>query len=432
MKILIATVGSYGDVLPNLAIGREMRTRGHEVVFFANPYFGNRVTDAGLRFVPVGSLSEYTGNSGEASQSNPEKAVRSLRYTDICLDYYQAMRAEIVAGQTITISGNPFFWHAPRLLQETDGIPCTAVYLMPCAFRSNLKPARLTSHWLINADTPMLLKRAVWWAVDQFYFEPYFMKPLNKARTQLGLAPAAHIFRSCSWIYEADCVLAMFPAWFAPAQADWPANTVLAGFPFDNSEPAPLPGPLAEFIEAGSAPVAFSVGTAQTGKAMAKSFFETSIAACRLAGIRGILMSHFAEHIPQPLPAGVIHVKYAPYETLLPKLGVFVHHGGIGTLSQALRAGVPQLIRPVAYDQFDNSRRAVQLGVARELLPKQYSARAVADALTYLMSDDHVRQQCREVASRFTGRNTIQMACDTILSRCGATRRELEIDGSSF
>ncbi|MDR2991659.1 MAG: glycosyltransferase [Burkholderiaceae bacterium] len=413
MKALIAAMGSHGDVLPIIAIGREMSARGHEVVFFANPHFRDYVIDAGFRFVPIGTLDEYISNSSDFTKSNFKKSKRSPHYIDICLDYYHAMRAEIVAGQTIAISSNPFLCDAPHLLKETNDIKYAGIYIAPNAFWSNFKPARLTPHWWIDADTPMLLKRAAWWTINKFYLDPNFTKPLNKVRAELGLRPLAHMFHS--WVYEADCVLAMFPEWFGLPQVDWPANAILTGFPLDNKKHSPLPRQLLEFIEAGPAPVAFSVGTAR-----AKNFFETSVAACRLVGVRGILISDFAEQIPKPLPADIVHVEYAPYEALLPKLGAFVHHGGIGSTSQALRAGVPQLIRPVAYDQFDNSSRAVQLGVARELLPEQYSVRSVADALTRLMSDDQVRKQCRAIASRFTtsNNNAIQVACDAIVSRC--------------
>jgi UDP:flavonoid glycosyltransferase YjiC (YdhE family) len=44
-----------------------------------------------------------------------------------------------------------------------------------------------------------------------------------------------------------------------------------------------------------------------------------------------------------------------------------VHQAGIGTLAQALRAGRPQVILPVAFDQPDNARRAAALGVGRVL-----------------------------------------------------------------
>ena len=417
MKVLVSTFGSHGDVLPYIAIGREMRARGHESVLFANPYFRDDVTAAGLQFVPIGTVDEYARLCGELAESDPMKALQrvSAHFAEICRNYYLAMKAEVVAEQTIAMGSSLLF--ASRLLRETDGVLCAVVHLAPCVFRSNLKPARLVPNW-INSDTPMPLKRAAWWVADKFYYDRYFTKPLNALRSELGLAPVADVLRS--WIHEADCAVALFPEWFAPRQTDWPAHAVLTGFPlYDNGERSPLPDQLVEFLEAGPAPVAFSAGTAN---ANAKSFFETSLAACRLAGVRGVLISHFADQIPEQCPADIMHVAYAPFGALLPKLAAFVHHGGIGSISQALRAGVPQLIRPVAYDQFDNSACAVRLGVARELLPKQYSARSVADALSQLMSDIRVRERCSETASRFVNGDGIQAACDAILSRCAVAQ----------
>jgi len=39
-----------------------------------------------------------------------------------------------------------------------------------------------------------------------------------------------------------------------------------------------------------------------------------------------------------------------------------VHHGGIGTSAQAMRAGIPQLVSPLFYDQFDNAACVTALG----------------------------------------------------------------------
>lgn len=417
MNVLISSAGSHGDVLPYIAIGREMLYRGHEVTLYANPYFRDYVTAAGLQFVPISTVDDYSRLFGELAESDPKKALQrvSEHFGEICNDYYNAMKADVVAGQTITIGNSLLF--APRLLRETDGIPCAAVHLAPCVIRSNIKPARLAPNW-IHANTPALIKRMAWWATDKFYYDPFFTKPLNKFRSELGLPPVKNIFRS--WIHEADCVVALVPEWFSNWQADWPSQIVFTGFPlYDNGAHSPLSEELIEFIEAGSAPVAFSAGTAN---ANARSFFETSVEACRLAGIRGILISHFSEQIPLQLPPDIAHVAYAPFGALLPKLSAFVHHGGIGSTSQALRAGVPQLVRPVAYDQFDNSARVVELGVARELLPKQYSARSVADVLSYLTSDVYVRERCKEITTRFVHGRAIQEACDVITSHCVAGR----------
>src|SRR5262249_15893310 len=42
-----------------------------------------------------------------------------------------------------------------------------------------------------------------------------------------------------------------------------------------------------------------------------------------------------------------------------------VHHGGGGTTAQALSVGVPQLILPPAWGQFDNAQRVERLGAGK-------------------------------------------------------------------
>ncbi|MGV1100666.1 glycosyltransferase [Thiovibrio sp. JS02] len=414
MRVLISAAGSHGDVLPFVALAREFATRGHDVIFYANPIFHSYVTDETIRFIPISTVDAYEKLFKETSDSDPKSAFRRVgkEYGEICPAYYRAMKADARIGDTITISNSLLF--ASRLLRETDNVPCATVHLAPSVFRSNHSPARLVPRW-IDSRTPALVKRLAWWTLDKGFYDPYITTPLNRLRAELGLPRVERIFHS--WIHEADAVVGMFPNWFAEPQVDWPQHVVLAGFPlYDHSQQVLLPQSLSEFIEAGPPPVGFSAGTAT---ATAHDFFRTSIEACKEAGVRGILLSPFAEQIPGPLPEGVIHVCYVPFGTLLPKLAVFVHHGGIGSTSQALRAGVPQLIRPVAYDQFDNAHRAVRLGVAKEVLPKKYSVRAVTSALRELISDHTMRQRCQKVAMRLTHCNVVAGACDMILDRLG-------------
>lgn len=408
MRILIATAGSHGDVLPFVAIGRELSRRGHEIYFYANPVFADLVTNAGLVFRPVGTAQAYVALFSEAVENNPDRAFRRVarEFEYLGGAYYAAMQDDVLAGQTATVGSSLLF--APRLLAETRAVPCVTVHLAPCIIRSDRQPARLIPRW-IKSSTPALLRRLAWWQLDRFY-DATLTKPLNKQRAELGLKPLKRIFQS--WIHEADCVVGLFPAWFAQPQDDWPRQLVLADFPlYDHGEVQPLSPELLRFIEAGPPPVAISAGTAT---ANSQQFFQTSIAACQAVGLRAILLSPFAGHIPPNLPAGIMHVSYAPFGSLLPRLAAFVHHGGIGATSQALRAGVPQLIRPVAYDQFDNSARTTELGVGRELLVKQYTPRNVAKALVELSGDPAIRRRCREVAQRFGENNSIRIAADAI------------------
>ena len=412
MRVLIATAGSHGDVLPFVALGREFAARGHEVILYANPFFRSYATDSAIRFVPISTVEKYSLLFGELSDSDPSRAFKrvSMEYAEICPEYYRAMKSDVFPGNTIAIGNSLLF--APRLLRETHRVPCATVHLAPSVFRSNVKPARLVPRW-ITSNTPSLLKRAAWWMLDKTFYDPNFTAPLNKYRAELGLPSVNRIFRS--WIHETDCVVGLFPDWFGDPQSDWPEHVNLTGFPlYDHGNGASLSPLLDEFIGNGQPPVAFSAGTAT---ATAHEFFKTSVEAAQAAGLRAILLTHFPQQVQASLPKGVIHVDYAPFGALLPKLAAFVHHGGIGSTSQALLAGVPQLIRPVAYDQFDNSAHAVRLGVAQEVLPKQYVPHVVADVLKKLTADNSLNQRCQQVASRFTKCNSIVTSCDAILSR---------------
>ncbi|HTN65361.1 MAG TPA: nucleotide disphospho-sugar-binding domain-containing protein [Burkholderiaceae bacterium] len=408
MRILIATAGSHGDVLPFIALGKELSRRGYEIYFYANPVFAKHVADAGLRFRPVSTAQAYASLFSEVVDDNSRQAFKRVaqELETLSREYYTAMKADLIPGQTAALGGSLLF--APRLLSETDSIPCITVHLAPSIVRSDCHPARLDARW-IKASTPAIIRQIAWWLLDRFY-DSSITTPLNKLRAELGLVPLKRIFQS--WIHEADRVICLFPDWFATPRDDWPRQIVLSGFPlYDHGNTQALSPEVLRFIEAGSPPVGISAGTAT---ANSHEFFQTSIAACKTAGLRAILLSPFSEHIPKNLPEGIIHVNYVPFGSLLPRLAAFVHHGGIGSTSQALRAGIPQLIRPVAYDQFDNSARAMELGVGRELLAKQYKTQNVAKVLTILTGDPAIKRRCEEVSKRFGKNDGIATAADSI------------------
>lgn len=77
---------------------------------------------------------------------------------------------------------------------------------------------------------------------------------------------------------------------------------------------------------------------------------------------------------------------YAPHSLLFGRAAAVVHHGGIGTTGQALRAGVPQLVVPFFGDQFDNARRIVRLGAGATLDPRAFRGKAAVAALDRLLA----------------------------------------------
>jgi UDP:flavonoid glycosyltransferase YjiC (YdhE family) len=110
----------------------------------------------------------------------------------------------------------------------------------------------------------------------------------------------------------------------------------------------------------------------------------------------------------------VQHFDFVPFGWILPRAAAVVHHGGIGSTAQGLAAGIPQLIMPMGFDQFDNAYHLRRLGVSRAVKPAAFRGPAVADALRSLLDSPTVAQRCREVAARFAGVEPLAQACDWI------------------
>jgi rhamnosyltransferase subunit B len=412
MRILIATAGSHGDVLPFIALGQEMLDRGHDVIFYANPFFEKYLRDSRIKFIPIGTIEEYLAVWSDTNGKKPFKAFRHVTryFLNICLPYYKAMKQDVLVGETITI-GHPLMF-STRFLKETHDVPTATIHLAPVPFRSNTYPSKLLPIW-ITPKMPKVVKNMAWSAMDHLYFDHNVNKPFNEMRHLIGLKPLRKVFRG--WMTDADAVIGMFPQWFAVPQADWSTKVHFAGFPQNaHGSDEHLPEDVQAFLDAGDAPILFTAGTAS---AMAEDFFETSIKACVRGKFRGILLTPFNNQVPAHLPDGIVHYSFVPYHLLLPKLAAIVHHGGIGTTSLALHAGIPQLIRPVAYDQFDNANRVVNLlGVGKQLLPMSYTPTVVAYVLKKLVNDVKVLEHCRVYAKNLSHESdAIKNACDAIL-----------------
>jgi UDP:flavonoid glycosyltransferase YjiC (YdhE family) len=115
---------------------------------------------------------------------------------------------------------------------------------------------------------------------------------------------------------------------------------------------------------------------------------------------------------------------------VLPRAAALVSHGGIGTLSPALAAGIPQLVMPLGFDQFDNAARLERLGVAARLLPQRFRGPAVAHEVARLLTSPAVARACQVAAARLHKDEWEDATCQTVeelaeAGRAAPTRPQL-------
>jgi rhamnosyltransferase subunit B len=392
LQVLMSAVGSAGDVHPFLCIGRALARRGHDVELLASPHFRQRIEDAGIGFGALGTEADYDRIVRDAGLWDPKYGFESIwrEMQPQLLDAHAAVLARIRPGPTVLV-GSTLAWHM-RLAQETQRLPAATVHLSPLCIFSAQAPARI----------PGLQDLGRWpaWAVrvlhalfERVYLDRLLAPGLDATRRRLGLAPVRHVMSR--WIHAPQRVVCAWPEWYAPVRSDWPAQAVTTGFPrWDAAPGASLPPALDAFLAAGPPPLGFTPGSAM---AHGRRFFEQALAACDALGARALLISPYADQLPSPLPAFAHAVPYAPFDLLLPRLRLLVHHGGIGTAAQALAAGLPQGLVPFAHDQFDNAQRLVRRGVGLELRLDDARDAWVA-ALQRLQHDPQIAASCRRDA----------------------------------
>jgi len=411
MNILMVAVGSYGDVLPLVGLGSNLQARGHAVTFFTNSHFAHLIQQAGLHFVSMGPAEEYDAVANHPDLWHPHKGWRIIMKRMMSGTYleeaYQLLCSHLVPGKTILVSSTLAF--VARLVQETHQVPNVTVHFSPGVFHSAHQaphmPGLPLPGWL-----PVRFKQGVWYVIDHLLIDPILKPKLNRFRRELGLPPVSRIFHH--WLHSPDLVLGLFPDWFATPQPDWPPSTILTGFPlYDDVGDSALPIPLQTFLEAHPQPLVFTPGSANKH---GTSFFSEAAKTCQAMNRPGIFLTRYPEQLPQPLPPHLSHVSYAPLSQLLPHCAALIHHGGIGTCSQALRAGIPQLIQPYAFDQFDNGVRIEQLGVGRSISKQSFRSPTLERCLQDLLTSPEIASACQHIQFFFKEKDSLRESCNLI------------------
>ncbi len=418
MRFLIVGLGSAGDVYPNIGVGVHLRRRGHQVQLFAAPAFRESAERAGLEFVPLGTEEDFRAAVEDPELWHPYRSFHAAARRMVIpavRPVYEALAERYVPGETVVAA--PAAALGARIAREKLGVPLATVHLQPVLIRS-CYATPVFGHPNPLRFMPRFLKRWHFRMVDALVIDRLLAPEVNALRAELGLPPVRRVFHQ--WCHSPDLVLCLFPDWFAPPQPDWPPNTHLTGFPlYDDSGAKGTPPGLEPFLEAGDPPVVFTAGSAM---AHAARFFEVSAEVCVRLGRRGVLVTQFPEQLPPRLPEGVRHFAYVPFGKLLPRAAAIVHHGGIGTTAQAFAAGIPQLVVPLAHDQFDNADRVRRLGAGRELAARRYTADRVARDLSLLLDSPDYRERSRELSRRMSSDAAFETACDRLESLARSPR----------
>src|ERR1700743_3581731 len=399
MKFVLASWGSRGDVEPNLAVGRELVRRGHDVCMAVPPDLVGFTEAAG---VAAGGFGPEARSILDAHRvfwtcffSHPwriRELVRSrIDIAGPLLRGWQEMSTTLMSladGADLLFTGINFEDAAANVAEHYD-IPLATLHYFP------LRPNGQTLRFL-----PAPLARA---AVTAFWWVTWrgMKKGEDAQRRELGLpkasgsAPRRITERGSLEIQAYD------KACFPGLAAEWAKHE--SQRPFVGTLQLELPtaadDEVASWIAAGTPPIYFGFGSIPVESPA--DTIAMIAAACAQLGERALVCSggtDFSDvrHFDHVRVVGVLN-----YATIFPACRAVVHHGGAGTLAAGLRAGVPQLILWTLPDQpfFAPQLRRLKVGAGRRF--STTPQRSLVAALRQILAPPYVAR-AREIAPRIT------------------------------
>lgn len=412
VRALLISVGSRGDIQPMIALAQGLRQAGYAPSLAGSDNQAGLVEKYGFEFQVI-SRQKPTGMDGKAK--GQLQAGHTLRFGWRRLqmylkDSYAINRAAWQACQPADlliyrVGGR---WLAVDSIAERLGSPCIKVEMSPVTRTVEFPPrdwgGRPSLGKTGNLLSYELLHQVIW---------QFFRRTTNEFR-QRELELAAYPFcgpDANSFSQRLPLLYGFSPA-ILPRPGDWPDHVHITGYWELPPDPAWQPPPgLLDFIQAGPPPVYIGFGSMAERDTQATQALVSR--ALELCGQRGVVAwgANTASPEGAPSPERIFPIDYAPHDWLFPRMAAAVHHGGIGTTTASLKAGIPTVVVPFNYDQPFWGRRVAQLGAGPQPIPRRrLTAAGLAHAIQVCLADKEMRQKAQEIGRQIRAEQGVSRA----------------------
>ncbi|HEX5404436.1 MAG TPA: glycosyltransferase [Pseudonocardiaceae bacterium] len=412
MKVVLLALGSRGDVQPMVALGRELAVRGQPVTVVAMRDYGGLVTSAGLDFAPIErsmteSVLSAAGPSGRVS-TNPIAFVRGASR------WLAGIAPQVMAAELAAVEPDDLI--VAGLLSIDDGAALREI--TGCRVMNVLFAPMLPT---VAGNSSVLGPR-----------HHTASSRINRMAGRIGVAAATTMCTSTGRVLRASrgltrtsagrfvrlvcdtpTLLAFSPVLVPPA-SDWPEHVCQTGAWLDPEPDSTWqpPAELAAFLAAGPPPVFISFGSVPG----TDPDVDLIARGAALSGHRVVLGSVGPE-LPD-LPPEVHVLTDAPYRWLLPRMAAVIHHGGAGTTTESLLAGVPNAAVSIGADQPFFGRRVHELGAGPSPVRRgALSAQRLAALINDLTGDaaPGYRAAANTVREQLLAERGVQIAADRLI-----------------
>lgn len=420
MKILIATIGTRGDVQPYVALASGLIAAGHEVTLCTCPRFREFVTEFGVSFASLdeGLIELLESDFGRAIFEDLNGVFGVMRTIPKVLKQVGPIHRRMIDDCWAAVEEqNPdvILYH-PKVFcvpafAAVRKIPAILAMLCPLHVPTGDKPifGRSLGRFY-NRSTYRMVHR-----LSKLGTRSY-LRHWRSQHDQQGLSKNSSPTQISAG--QPIPVIHAYSKFVCPRPSDWPASASITGYWFLPQKTAVgstwvPPKALAAFLEAGEPPIYFGFGS-MAGSDPSK-VTSSIMGAVEKAGVRAVISTGWGGIVPTSTSSKIHVLESARHEWLFPKMAAVVHHGGAGTTAAGLRAGCPTIICPYGLDQPFWGRRVAELGAGVAPIPqKKLTESNLAEALEKVTTNPSYRISAKQVAESIATEDGIANAVKTI------------------
>jgi len=385
-RIAIVAFGTLGDVFPIVGLAAVL-ARHCEVSVVTSALYADYFRNASCCVVEALSAEEHANamNGVDLSASNGVAGYLA-NYLVVGLSRSIAALLEMDRRTPVDAFLGTGFINGAQWAAEILGKPYIRISLAPWSDKEVMLDEMGSRNRALHAAR-MCLARAMLGLSELVHYLSFVNRYLNPIRRAFELQEygTTGVFTRP----YAALRISMYPAALVlPTSGRWPPIT-FTGFPLSDPSDEKIVRRTREALDrCRKKPLVFVTGS---GVAEILHDVQYAYSLCSRLGLPGIFVHSKVARLGKRAFANLELLEFADLSCLLPHALLVVHHGGIGTIAQSLRAGIPQLVRPLAFDQADNARRIARLKAGAFLSAEQrYDVELSARLVNQLASSPEI------------------------------------------
>ena len=402
MKILLTSIGTYGDIVPILSYANHLKQIGHEVTICSTIDWeefikNNNHTFIALAFDFKKLTLENASVIGKAFKSfyHFKKQLNEINKIVFNSLHKIAQNYDLIIGAGVQFSAFS--------IAEANNIAYKHILHSPVWLNSpNYTPP------IINKQFSNKLINNILWKLFIVGINSLMIKNINRQRQKMGLLKINNIYYSLKkhLLISCDSNISKIPD----------GNIFIKQIPyiyFENK--TDLPTKIQTFLSCKTPVIYFGFGSMPSYKKI--KLLEIIVNVVKKLKCKAIIQKGWSAMYTKNITKNILYIKEElPHEKLFKKLSLVVHHGGAGTVHNAARAGVVQLIIPHMLDQFyfGNIIYTKKIG-AKPLQLNKLSEEKLYKSISSALNNQELKSKAKEFSMNVLQENDFVKIDDVLL-----------------